>query len=56
MRWPSRDKPELHLRGKVWVVRWYDPISKRARSVRTDSQTYAEKLHALFIEDARRKT
>jgi len=48
MRWPSRDKPELHQRGKWWVVRWYSPIEKRCRAIRTRSETYARAMHALL--------
>jgi len=45
MRWPRRDCPELHQRGKWWIVRWYDPITKRARALRTRSETYAKMVY-----------
>lgn len=48
MLWPQRGKPELHQRGKWWVVRWYDPVSKRARAIRTKNEAYARSMHKLF--------
>lgn len=48
MNWPSRGKPEIHKRGPWWVVRWYDPISKQARALRTKSEGYARAIHTLM--------
>lgn len=48
MRWPSKGKPELHKRGLWWVVRWYDPIAKQCRALRTKSEGYARAMHRLM--------
>lgn len=42
MKWPSRGKPELHKRGDWWVVRWYDPVIKRAQTFHTKDREIAE--------------
>lgn len=51
MNWPSRGKPVLYQRGKWWAVRWYDPISKQCRAVRTKSEVYAKALHNMMREE-----
>lgn len=44
-RWPSRNKPELYQRGKFWIVRWYDPITKRARAQKFTDADIARAFH-----------
>jgi len=51
MRWPSRGKPELYQRGLWWVVRWYNPLEKRVRAIRTKSETYARAMYELIKEN-----
>ena len=48
MRWPARDRPELHQRGKWWVIRWYHPVLKQCRAMRTKNEAYAKAMFKLF--------
>ena len=45
---PSQGRPVLYTRGKLWIVRWYDPIAKQVRAIRTKSEQYARAMHLLF--------
>ncbi len=51
MRWPSKGKPEIYQRGKWWTVRWYDPVSKRARALKTKSDKYAHSMWQLMLKE-----
>lgn len=42
MIWPSRGNPQLYQRGKLYIVRWYNPVEKRVRVYRTRHKHYAE--------------
>lgn len=44
MMWPMRGRPEKRKVGKVWVVRWYNPVEKRVRVFRTRHERYADKF------------
>jgi hypothetical protein len=42
MRWPCSQQPEIYERNKKWIVRWYDPTTKRVRAYRTANKQIAQ--------------
>lgn len=53
MLWPTKHVPEFYVFGTkrpTYWVRWYDPVSKRPRSIKTKNRFYAEKFYHLLKE------
>jgi superfamily II helicase len=41
MRWPAAGRPEMHKRGRVFIVRAYNPRHHRLQSFRTRNEVDA---------------
>lgn len=44
--WPSKGQPVLYTRGKWFIVRWYEPVERRCRALKTKSESWANSWYA----------